>query len=208
KTYSLDGVSDDVFRNEAYLTGFGKRNHFDLRAFYFNVQDTTADNLLERRQAVVYPSLDYQYIAPEAVAGGELSITTNFTNLSRREEDFYYRGTTARYPGLDGNYTRFSTEAEWKRTFTTPGGLLLTPILAARGDALRHNSGTPTLAWDGNTYSYNALEDSGAYGRYMVTAGLEARYPFLISTDSSSHIIEPIAQVFVRPDEPLAGGLP
>ncbi|CAD7027632.1 LPS-assembly protein LptD [Pseudorhizobium halotolerans] len=208
KTYTLDGVSDDVFRNEVYLTGLGKRNYFDLRAFYFNVQDTAADNLLERRQAIVYPSLDYQYIAPESVAGGELSITTNFTNLSRREEDFYYQGTTARYPGLDGNYTRFSTEAEWKRTFTTPGGLLLTPLLAARGDALRHNSGTPTLTWDGNTYSYYSLEDSGAYGRYMVTAGLEARYPFLISTDSSSHIIEPIAQIFVRPDEPLAGGLP
>src|SRR5690606_16245820 len=35
KTYSLDHVDDDVFRNEFYLTGLGKRNHFDLRAFYF-----------------------------------------------------------------------------------------------------------------------------------------------------------------------------
>ena len=208
KTYRLDGVDDDVFRNEVYLTGLGKRNYFDLRAFYFNVQDTADDNIAERRQAIVYPSLDYQYISPEPVAGGELSITTNFTNLSRREDDFYYAGTTARYPGLEGNYTRFSTEAEWKRTFTTPGGLLVTPLLAARGDALRHSSSPPSFDFAGTTYSYPDFEDSGANGRYMVTAGLETRYPFLITTDNSSHIIEPIAQIYVRPDEQLAGRLP
>ncbi|MFN7026470.1 MAG: LPS-assembly protein LptD, partial [Pseudorhizobium sp.] len=97
----------------------------------------------------------------------------------------------------------FTTEAEWKRTFTTSNGLLLTPILAARGDALRHDMSDPSF----NVYSYD-VEDSGGYGRYMLTAGLEARYPFLISTDSSSHIVEPIAQVYIRPNEQYAGGLP
>ncbi|MNI18364.1 LPS-assembly protein LptD [compost metagenome] len=42
----------------------------------------------------------------------------------------------------------------------------------------------------------------------MATAGLEARYPFLITAGSSSHIIEPIAQIYARPDEQMAGGLP
>jgi len=44
--------------------------------------------------------------------------------------------------------------------------------------------------------------------RGMVTAGLEASYPVLVTTASSSHVIEPIAQVFIRPDEQLAGGIP
>ncbi len=214
KTYSLDGVSDDVFRNEVYLTGLGERNHFDLHAFYFNVQDTSYINDAEKRQAIVYPSLDYKYIAPQPVAGGELSVTTNFTNLSRREEDFQVENAndpTASFAGLEGNYSRFTTEAEWKRTFTTPGGLLLTPILAARGDAVRYSASDTTYVSpydDTRTYTYDGLEGSGSYGRYMVTAGLEARYPFLITGENSSHIVEPIAQVFVRPDEPLAGGLP
>lgn len=201
KTYSLDHVDDDVFRNEFYLTGLGKRNHFDLRAFYFNVQDVAYESTLEQQQAIVYPSLDYQYIAPEPVAGGELSITTNLTNLTRREDDFFDNGLTDRFPGLEGSYSRFTTEAEWKRTFTTENGLLLTPILAARGDATRHTSSAPTL-YPGD------FEDDGAHSRYMVTAGLEARYPFLITGENSSHIIEPVAQVFVRPDEQMAGGLP
>jgi len=211
KTYSLDSVNDDVFRNEVYLTGLGERNHFDMRAFYFDIQDTAEEKTAERRQAVVYPSLAYRYIAPEPVAGGELSITPNLPNLSRREEDFTLEGNSDRYHGLDGSYSRFTTEAEWKRTFTTSNGLLLTPLLAARGDALRHNFDTPSFGNNpqtGSPYSYTGLEDSGGYGRYMLTAGLEARYPFLLSTETSSHIIEPIAQLYVRPDEPMAGGLP
>ncbi|HEX2147001.1 MAG TPA: LPS-assembly protein LptD, partial [Pseudorhizobium sp.] len=207
RTYSLTGVDDNVFRNEVYLTGLGERNYFDLHAFYFDVQDKAGNNRREQEQAIVYPSLDYQYIAPEPVAGGQLSITSNLTNLSRREDDFELVGTSDRYPGLDGSYSRFTTEAEWKRTFTTSGGLLLTPILAARGDAIRHDMSDPSFTVNGSSYGYD-LESSGGYGRYMLTAGLEARYPFLITTENSSHIIEPIAQVFVRPHEQHAGGLP
>lgn len=205
KTYSLNGVDADVFRNDIYLTGVGERNYFDLHGYYFDVQDKAERSTVERQQAIVYPSLDYQYFAPEPVAGGQLSITSNLTNLSRREDDFLLVGNSERYPGLDGSYSRFTTEAEWKRTFTTSGGVLLTPLLAMRGDAIRHNMDP---AADGTSFSYTGLEDTGGYGRYMATAGLEARYPFLISTDNSSHIIEPIAQVFIRPNEQYAGGLP
>jgi LPS-assembly protein len=42
----------------------------------------------------------------------------------------------------------------------------------------------------------------------MLTAGIDVRYPFLLTTDYSSHIIEPIAQLYLRPDEEYAGGLP
>jgi LPS-assembly protein len=201
RTYGLTGVDQDVFTNDIFLTGLGKRNYFDLHGYYFNVQDDATLQTLEQQQAIVYPSLDYTYYAPEPVAGGELSVTTNFTNLTRREEDSYFEGDTFRHPGLEGDYARFTTEAEWKRTFTTPGGLLLTPLLAARGDALSHS--LPSISnYDGT------LEPDGTDGRYMVTAGLEARYPILISGAGGSHIIEPIAQIYVRPDEQMAGGLP
>jgi LPS-assembly protein len=42
----------------------------------------------------------------------------------------------------------------------------------------------------------------------MVTAGLEMRYPILMTTDNSTHVLEPIAQIYARPDEQLAGRLP
>ncbi len=44
--------------------------------------------------------------------------------------------------------------------------------------------------------------------RAMVTAGLELRWPILFSTTSSTHILEPVAQIFVRNNERYAGQLP
>jgi LPS-assembly protein len=201
RTYNLEGVDEETFTNEVYLTGLGTRNYFDLRGYYFDVQDNAESSLLERQQPIVYPVLDYSYFAPEPIAGGQLSITANLTNLSRREDDYYFEGSNFRFPGLEGSYTRFTAEAEWKRTFTTEAGLQLTPLLALRGDGLNStSSGTPAF--------YSGSLDDDPSGRYMATAGLEARYPFLITAGSSNHILEPIAQIFVRPDEQMAGGLP
>ncbi|EUB95067.1 Organic solvent tolerance protein [Rhizobium sp. CF080] len=202
RTYKLTGVGDDTFTNDIYLTGIGTRNYFDLHGYYFNIQDDTYSNTAEQKQAIVYPSLDYSYYAPQPILGGELSVTSNITNLSRREDDWYTEGTTNRFPGLEGSYSRFTAEAEWKRTFNTLDGLLLTPILAARGDGIRHTGSSTPGAYLGD------IEPEGGNGRYMLTAGLEARYPILLTTENSSHVIEPIAQIFVRPDEQMAGGLP
>jgi LPS-assembly protein len=41
----------------------------------------------------------------------------------------------------------------------------------------------------------------------MATAGLEVRWPLLFSAANSSHVFEPMAQVFVRPNEQYVGGL-
>ncbi|AYD00417.1 LPS-assembly protein LptD [Neorhizobium sp. NCHU2750] len=201
RTYNLQDVNEETFKNEAYLTGLGTRNYFDLHSYYFDVQDDAKTSLLERQQAIVYPVIDYSWYAPEPVAGGQLSITSNLTNLSRRSDDNYFEGSDYRIPGLEGSYSRITTEAEWKRTFTTDEGLQLTPLLALRGDGVNSTS-----SGAGVPYS-ESLED-GTSARYMATAGLEARYPFLITAGSSSHIIEPIAQLYVRPDEQLAGRLP
>lgn len=206
KTYKLTDVAGTPFTNDIYLTGVGQRNYFDLHNYYFDIQDTDARRTAEKQQAIVYPSLDYLYYAPESVAGGELKVTSNFTNLSRRLDDFYTEGTSTRFRGLEGSYSRFSSEAEWKRTFTTDEGLLLTPILAARGDVLRH-TGDAAPGFNGVTYA-GGFEGDSASTRYMLTAGLEARYPILIEGAGSSHIIEPMAQIFARPDEQLAGRLP
>ena len=210
-TYDLKGVNDDVFTNEVYLRGMGERNYFDLSAYYFDMQDLADNSEFQRKQAIVYPSWDYQYYAPEPVMGGELSVTMNLTNISRQREDFYMEpgSNVPRFRGLEGEYSRFTTEAEWKRTFTTDGGLLLTPLAALRGDLGRHTASSPVFDPSGLNIAYNGnFDDSSSASRYMATLGLEARYPILMTTANSSHVIEPIAQIFLRPDEQKAGALP
>ncbi|MFS8044875.1 LPS-assembly protein LptD [Rhizobium sp. BR 314] len=210
RTYGLDGINQSTHTNQAYLTGIGKRNYFDMRAFYYNVQNADDSNTAQKQQAYVYPSIDYHYVDPKSVYGGELSATMNFTHLSR-DKTSVLDATTAlgdpalndRYLGLKGDYTRFSTELQWQRTFTTDEGLVLTPLAAARGDVYGLGMNSPGIG----TYSGN-YDGSDYATRGMVTAGLEAKYPFLITTNNSTHVFEPIAQVYVRPDEQLGGRLP
>lgn len=201
RTYDLSGYNDRTVRNQVFLNGLGRRNYFDLRAFYFDIQDADPENEAERQQAIPQ-TLDYEYFAPEPIAGGELSATVNVTNVNRDLLDKTRVGDSVRFPGLEGGTSRLTSELEWRRQFVVPGGLLVTPLLAARGDALRLNMTPPGPQYDGN------FDTDDSASRYMLTAGLEARYPFLISTDNGSHVLEPVAQVFARPNEQHAGGLP
>lgn len=213
RTYAFSGYNQSTHTNQAYLQGIGKRNYFDARAYYFDVQNADTDNDLsavtaEKQQSVVYPVIDYHYVAPEAVAGGELSATVNFTNLSRDTASVTNPlGTdfNNRFLGLSGTDTRLTAEVQWQRTFTSDAGLQLTPLLAMRGDAFGLSMDSPSSTG----FSYNGnFDDSSTATRDMLTAGLEAKYPILISTSNSTHVIEPIAQIYARPNEQLAGELP
>ncbi|MGY5806286.1 LPS-assembly protein LptD [Rhizobium sp. LEGMi198b] len=209
RTYGLQGLSQSTHTNDIYLTGLGKRNYFDMRAFYYDIQDADDNSTAEKQQAVVYPSVDYHDVDPNSVYGGELSATMNFTHLSRDKasvlDNVNNLGDASlndRFLGLSGSYTRLTTELQWQRTFTTDQGLVLTPLAAARGDIYG-------LGMDAPNGDYSGNYDTSDYAtRGMVTAGLEAKYPFLITTSNSTHVFEPIAQIYVRPDEQLAGRLP
>ena len=208
RTYSLEGLDDTTHTNQIYLTGLGKRNSFDMRGYYFDVQDADTENTAEKMQPTVLPSVDYAYYAPEPVAGGQLSGNLNFTALSRFKSDEVDVDTNGdgvndltRFRGLDGTSSRLTGDLEWKRTLSVPGGLQLTPLLAARGDAYGLDLNAP-VGYGGN------FTTETAETRHMLTAGLEARYPVLLTTNNSSHIIEPIGQIYARNDEQLAGRLP
>lgn len=209
KTYVIEGYSSTV-KSEVYLTGLSNRSYFDMRAYRFDIQDADETNTSEKQQAVVHPSLDYKRTFSDPIAGGELTFNVNGYSLSREADEITVRDGSAaddplnadRYKGFAGSNSRLSTELEWKRTFTTSNGLRLTPILAARGDVNSVDVDTAPTDYNGS------FAGNGTHARGMVTAGLETSYPVLITAASSSHVIEPIAQVFVRPDEQLAGGIP
>ncbi|WP_426239762.1 LPS-assembly protein LptD [Pararhizobium sp. DWP1-1-3] len=202
KTYELSTFDGTTFTNQVYLSGLGKRNSFDARAFYFDIQDADPNSLAENKQAVAQV-LDYSYTHPEPVFGGELTADINLTNVNRnREDEFEIPGIVDRFRGLEGTYHRLTADLEWKRNFIVPGGLSLTPILAARGDLIGSSMADPGTGYTGD------FNNDDAATRRMLTAGIDARYPILLTTDYSSHIIEPIAQIFARPNEEYAGGLP
>lgn len=214
RTYGLEGYSGSTQVSKIYLTGIDNRNYFDLNFYRFNVQESILpgrDGEMNSRQPWVFPSLDYSYTLPEPVYGGELNINTNLQVLYRENSNFGVAadGTAAQFariPGFNGTNARLTTEAEWKRTFITPSGLVITPLLALRADAIGVNTSLNPADPNGANFT-DAIVRSEAL-RAMATAGLEVRWPILFSTTSSTHILEPIAQIYMRNNERYAGQLP
>lgn len=208
RTYEISGYDADVQTNKIYLNGESERNNFEANAYYFNVQDNDNNEQKEHRQAIVHPVVDYRYFVPDPVYGGELSLNANLTSLTRRSQDAYELERSPRFNGLKGSYTRMTFESEWKRSHTFDSGLQLTGLLAARGDLLSSDMAPVNFKNINGTFGYPGQFEDGFTARGMATAGLEARYPVLFSALNSSHIVEPIAQLFVRPNEQYAGRLP
>ncbi|GAB4349810.1 MAG: LPS-assembly protein LptD [Oricola sp.] len=207
RTYSIAGFDDSVRTNEVYLSGLRDRNYLDLRVMKFNVQETAADGAgRDEKQPWVLPSLDYEIVAPRPVAGGELDFNMNVRGISRDATDRRGASGDAGFAtrGVDGKTARITAETEWKRTFIAPGGLAVTPIVAAQGDT----NFLDTSTTGPNSATGAMLTSDDTYSRAMVTAGLEMRWPFLFTAPHSSHVLEPVAQVFLRPNEMGAGLLP
>lgn len=213
RTYGLEGNNALVRTSQIYLTGLNDRNWFDLRAQHFQVQENLLDsNAASRntRQPWVLPSFDYRVIADRPVGGGELSFTVNAQNLSRNTLDssnLDQTNPTTNLRGLDGQSGRFTAEAEWKRNIITPGGVVITPLLHARGDTVYTNYGQASLTAIAGLPGSPATDIRSNYFRYMATAGLEARWPLLFATAGTSHVFEPIGQLFIRPDAPFGSTL-
>jgi LPS-assembly protein len=216
-TYNIDGYNQYRYHSQIYLTGINDRNYFDLRAYHFTIQEPYPDwqngvhtSMVNDLQPWVLPTFDYSYTPDEPVAGGQLTFDVNAQSLIRNnlDETFDSLGVR-RIAGIDGSSQRLTAKAEWKRSFVTDQGLIITPILGARLDGIHADYGSDSVAAINQMAIGQGVDADirSAYYRYMATAGMEVRWPILFSTTSASQVIEPIAQIFVRPNEPYAGSL-
>lgn len=214
--YGLESGNSDVAVNRLFLTGARDRNRFDMAAYGFFVQqeDSTTSTLeqdrnLQEKQPYVYPVIDHKIYAKDPIWGGEASLTTNFTNITRTKDDVYQidangngvfdPGETTRVRAAAGTFDRLSIDAMWRRRMVDQTGGVTTPFLYFRGDAIfsdPHNS------------SVLPETSSGMLVRGMPAAGLEYSYPVAITSSVGNQIIEPIAQLIVRPNELEATYIP
>lgn len=248
RTYKIAGYEGYRKTSQIYLTGLNDRNYFDLRAYKFHVQESTTvrrawDPLVtslpnasrSHLTPTVLPSFDYTKTLDEPVAGGQLRIDVNAQALYRSHADISWnRGNdnptvgmldneVYRIRGLSGTSARLTAEAEWKKQVVTDTGLVITPLLHARADAIgvdrtAHSNAAlasmagalPGIAYtnDGSlAYGGVGTSFASSYFRPMVTAGLELRWPILFGGGQQTHVFEPMAQIFARPNEPYADRL-
>ena len=221
RTYGIQDYNDFVYRSEVYLTGLDDRNYFDLRGMKFDVQEQTLDNdpatgneIFDARddeQPWVLPSFDYSYIPDRPVFGGELSFDVNARALTRDKQDVTYfvendpSSGVETVNGITNSSSRLTAEAEWKRSFVSDAGLVMTPLLAFQADTTQVNYSAASVdAINDMAASHPGggwtTDIKSAYQRLLATAGLELRFPLLFASQNSSHVVEPMAQLFARND--------
>lgn len=121
--------------------------------------------------------------------------------------------------GIGGDYDRASAQVSWQRKFIDPFGEVWTPFAFVRLDAswlslntANDYSFTSAAGFseisNGDQLNFFGRARDHIYGRAMPGLGLDWRYPFVAATDFGTQMIEPIAQVIVRPGEIHAGDLP
>ena len=209
---ATEGVS------QLYLTGAGERSYFDVRSIYFygfSGQD------IQSEIPVVLPVLDYSNVFAQPVMGGELSYKVNLTSLTRQQAEFDAINQTSLADslctsenpavvnrancllrGIPGFYARASAEVDWRRTFVTDNGQMITPFFGVRGDAaqldIQNEPGVSNFINPGESEVARAMPD----------VGVEYRYPFIDVEPWGTQTIEPIAQLILRPNETEIGKFP
>ena len=203
----------DVGVNQLYLMGRGDRSFFDIRGIhYYGFSQFDYQGELP----VVLPVIDYNYTFDQPVLGGELSTASNFLNLKRATASFTPISASAQdngtcayntadpalrtrsncvLSGIAGNYTRASSEVEWRRQFIDPVGQVFIPFVQVRGDAA-----AMAIANEPGVANFINPGDS-TVARAMPTIGLEYHYPFISVQSWGTQTVEPIAQFIARPNE-------
>jgi LPS-assembly protein len=204
--------------SQLYLTGAGERSYFDIRSVYYY---GFSGHDVQSQIPVIHPVLDYSNVVGQSVLGGELAYKVNLTSLTRQEAEFDAINSNANnnqlcaanspatinsqnclLRGIAGTYTRSSGEADWRRTFVTDSGQMITPFAGVRGDVaalqLQNQPGTSNFINPGENEVSRAMPD----------AGVEYHYPFVDVEPWGTQTIEPIAQLIVRPNETQIGKFP
>ncbi len=214
----------------AYLTGKSDHAYFDLRGFYFQgltandyqpQQPVVAPMLEYNRRFDIAPERSFGI-------GGEFQLDVNAMNQYARAANYssigvqqldslyslynvcsFYNRSDCRLLGVGGDYARGTVEASWKRKYVDPIGEVWTPFTFVRGGGAYVNYDT------NRTYSiYNQFiqplpnaaqgnfigADNIARGQLFPGGGIEWRYPFFANAAIGTMVIEPIAQVIVRPN--------
>ena len=210
----------DYVASQAYLQGRGERSFFDLRAIYF-YGFTSVDD--QKHIPIVHPVLNHEYVFNRPVMGGEVSLRSNLTSISRQGPNFdaitaaaaagqfcsitnadtsLKTATNCMLRGTPGAFTRASTELQWRRTIVDSFGQVFTPFMSARADLASVDiTASPGVS------NFTATGQNEV-ARFMPTAGVEYRYPFINVQSWGTQTIEPIAQFVARPNEAKIGALP
>ncbi|MBP2298503.1 LPS-assembly protein LptD [Azospirillum picis] len=166
---------EDYLTSKAYVEGFRGRNYASAAAYSF--QDMRYGNTVAEPIAV---PMQYSALGePNSLFGGRWSLDSSLLSVARPDD-------------AGPNTRRFVVQPGWERNIVANAGFVTTlqgSALIAGYTADRFNSTDPTIRGE---------EDVNRF-RFFPQVQATVRYPFVRYGQSSSQLIEPIAQLTAAP---------
>ena len=186
-------ISNDVtLNNDVYLEAMSGRSRFLMSGFYF--QDLRVGRVNQNEIPIVLPSIDYTYIPPQTVAGGQFRFNVTSASVLRN---------------VGASDERLSTEMRWQLPMITSDGQLITLSAQARADLWRvtGDPNNPGLVTD---LQGNPIPAGVHYiDRAQPMLVADWRWPFITEGRAGhSYVLQPIAQLIAAPYGGNPSGIP
>ncbi len=185
RRYDIDKRT--LLTNRAYLTGIRNRNFFSAEALHFRGLLNTDNNDID---PIAVPYLRHQITLDQPVFGGQLGFNTNFYSIHRKKSNRLNPAFNEVNQGTD--QTRAVIEGTWKRQIISGMGHVITPFASLRGDVFVTDR-VPTAA------GINRRDKITT--RFLPTAGVDIRWPFVRSDELGQQVITPVFQLISSRNE-------
>ncbi len=168
----------DLATSQAYVVGIDGRNYFSAQALHFQTLLVDEDQDL-MPTALPYVRADYLFDQP--VVGGELGLYTSVYSLTRNDPDSDF--------DLGTEQSRAVADLHWQRQVINGLGQVITPFASLRGDVFIADN-VPGVTSENETT-----------GRFLPSAGIDMRWPFLAPHDLGQNVLTPVVQVIAAANE-------
>ncbi len=216
--------------SQVFLVGQADRGYFDLRSYYFQGLSAFDRQEQQPLVAPVLDYNKTFDVRPEKSSGigGQIELDMNLTSISRQQAAFESSGSQLRdstyglystcssfdrtncmLRGIAGEYTRASANGTWKRQFIDGAGQVWTPFgfVNLNGSWLAldktgtYYAGSSLIGANSSQTTFLGNSSDTFRGRFLTGVGMDYRLPMMARSKGVTHIIEPIAQFVIRPDE-------
>jgi LPS-assembly protein len=175
RRYDLDGAGerrgpyighDTRLINQLYAIGQGPNSYSSVAVVGFQgLREEDTSDLLP----LILPYAEFERVLRDPLLGGQVRVQANTATLARDDNPVTV--------DFEGNDSRLSLGATWRRDVIFGPGVVLSPFAQARGDV----------------FHVETTEDEyETFGRGLGLAGAEISWPFLRTGESFDLIVEPV----------------
>jgi len=174
-----------MLESKVWLAGMDGRNYFEGKVANFR-------GLLDDDHNGVIPfatlDVQYQHTFRDTYLGGELSYASYIYSLHRKRENVPFMDVAQ---GTD--QTRAISELIWQKRSVSGAGIVTSPFARIRGDLyVTQNLADPLVP--------GVVRDDVSL-RFLPTAGIDMRWPFMRSDGASQHVVSPVVQLIAARNE-------